>query len=96
MVMRTIRNQLGRIAVGTALLFGGLGVGYGTMGGSAAVAQAPVEHHPHIHAALRELREARRELKEANHDFGGHRLEALKATDHAIRQLEKALQYDRK
>jgi hypothetical protein len=47
--------------------------------------------HPHMHQALHELKECRAELKEAAHDFGGHREEALKATDAAIKQLEIAL-----
>ena len=46
------------------------------------------EHHPHISAALKELRETRHELKEAKHDFEGHREDALKAVDAAITQLE--------
>jgi Spy/CpxP family protein refolding chaperone len=51
-------------------------------------------HHPsHMHAALHELKEARHELKEAKHDFGGHREAALKAVDHAIHQIELALEY---
>lgn len=54
------------------------------------------EQHPHIRAALRELREARRELETAAHDFGGHRKEALEAVDNAIKQLQEALQYDKK
>lgn len=59
-----------------------------------AAASAP-EPHPHIRAALHELREARAELKTAAHDFGGHRVEALEATDQAIRQLEECLKYDK-
>ncbi len=51
------------------------------------------ERHPRLRAALHELREARKELKEADHDFGGHREEAVKATDHAIEQIEKALKW---
>jgi hypothetical protein len=35
-------------------------------------------------------------LKEADHDFGGHRKEALEAVDVAIKQLELALKYDKK
>ena len=68
---------------------------------SGAIAQAfaaeasPAERHPHIRAALHELREARGELKTAAHDFGGHRVEALEATDKAIRQLEECLKYDK-
>ena len=59
-------------------------------------AAPPAEQHPHIRAALHELREARRELETAAHDFGGHRKEALEAVDNAIRQLQEALQYDKK
>lgn len=54
------------------------------------------EPHPHIRGALRELREAKRELETAAHDFGGHRKEAVEAVDTAIRQLQEALQYDKK
>ncbi|PYY01562.1 MAG: hypothetical protein DMG64_05925 [Acidobacteria bacterium] len=54
------------------------------------------EHHPHIRSAIRELEEAKRELQAAAHDFGGHRLEALKACDEAIHQLHSALPYDKK
>jgi len=50
------------------------------------------EGHPHMHASLAELKEARRELKEAAHDFGGHRAEALKAVDAAIKQMRQALE----
>ena len=85
-----------------ALSFCLLGAGFGlvTCGGPATVsAKSPAEkkeRHPHIHRAIEELREARRELKEADHDFGGHRKEALEAVDVAIRQLELALKYDKK
>ena len=54
------------------------------------------ERHPEIHRALRELREAKRDLEKAAHDFDGHRVEALKDVDHAIRQLELALKSDRR
>ena len=54
------------------------------------------ERHPHIRKALEELREARRDLKEADHDFGGHREEAVEAIDVAIKQLELALKFDKK
>lgn len=48
-------------------------------------------HHPHIHHALHELREARSVLKKAPHNFGGHRAKALVAINDAIRQLDLAL-----
>jgi F0F1-type ATP synthase epsilon subunit len=53
------------------------------------------EHHPEIHEALHALERARDHLQHANHDFGGHREEALRACDHAIEQLRLALQFDR-
>ena len=54
------------------------------------------EQHPHIRAALQELRDAKQELQTAAHDFGGHRVEAVQAVDNAIKQLQIALQYDKK
>jgi len=92
-------RKLGRYA-GTAVLAGGLLLGSMSLipGDRGTVAAKPPveERHPHIHRALRELREARIELKEADHDFGGHRKEALEAVDRAIRQLDRALRFDRK
>ena len=54
------------------------------------------ERHPHIRGAIKELQEAKRELQTADHDFGGHRADALRSVDEAIRQLQIALQYDKK
>jgi hypothetical protein len=63
---------------------------------AAAAAPAPTpEPHPEIRDALEALRKARFRMEHAAHDFGGHRLEALKATDEAIRQLQICLQFDR-
>lgn len=50
--------------------------------------------HPEIREALKSLRHAREHLARASHDFHGHREEAVRATDEAIRQLEICLQYD--
>ena len=60
------------------------------------VVKGSAEQHPHIRASIRELREARHELETAAHDFGGHRKEAIEAIDNAIKQLQEALQYDKK
>jgi len=60
---------------------------------AAAAAPAP-EPHPEIRDALEALRKAKFRMQHA-HDFGGHREEALKATDEAIRQLQICLQFDR-
>jgi hypothetical protein len=51
-------------------------------------------NHPEIQAALDALRDARTHLHEAKHDFQGHRVDAIKAIDEAIRQLKVCMQYD--
>jgi hypothetical protein len=56
---------------------------------------APAEQHPQIRDAIAALRNARAHLEHAAHDFGGHRVEAIKATDEAIHQLEICLKYDK-
>jgi hypothetical protein len=53
-----------------------------------AVAQP---RHPHIRAAVGALEAAQQELREAAHDFCGHRAQALKDTDAALRQLRQAM-----
>lgn len=63
---------------------------------AAAAVPAPApEPHPEIRDALEALRKARFRMEHAAHDFGGHRVEALKATDEAIRQLQICLQFDK-
>ena len=49
--------------------------------------------HPRIAAAIQALRDARAYMQEAPHDFNGHRVDAIRATDEAIRQLNFALAY---
>ena len=58
-------------------------------------AATPAEPHPQIREALGALRRAKEHMEHAAHDFGGHRVEALKATDEAINQLEICLKYDK-
>jgi hypothetical protein len=53
------------------------------------------ERHPAIRNAIRALEKAKVDLKNADHDFGGHREAALKECDAAIEQLKLALQYDK-
>jgi hypothetical protein len=53
------------------------------------------EPHPEIQAALRSLERAKRHLERAAHDFGGHRVDAIKAIDAAREQLTLALQFDK-
>jgi hypothetical protein len=58
-------------------------------------AKATPPDHPEIRDALAALHHAKEHLEHAAHDFGGHRVEAIRATDEAIRQLEICLKYDR-
>jgi hypothetical protein len=61
----------------------------------AAAGPATPEPHPQIRDAIASLRRAKEHLEHAKHDFGGHRVEAIRATDAAIQQLETCLKYDR-
>jgi hypothetical protein len=61
--------------------------------GLAAIPAPPP--HPEIREAIASLRRAREHLDHAAHDFGGHRVEAIKATDEAIRQLQLCLEFDK-
>lgn len=58
-------------------------------------AAAPAEPHPQIREALGALRRAKEHMEHAAHDFGGHRVEALAATNKAIEQLEICLKFDK-
>ena len=78
------RHALASVSVGTAIL------------AATIVSAQSAERHPHIRTALRELEQAREELRRADHDFGGHRVDAVAACDRAIEQLRVALQFDRK
>lgn len=60
-----------------------------------ATTATPAERHPEIREAIASLRRAKQHLEHAAHDFGGHRVEAVRATDEAIHQLEDCLKYDR-
>jgi hypothetical protein len=64
-----------------------------SLGGAGLYAQNERAMHPRIAAAISALRDAREYLVAAPHDFGGHKAEAIRASDNAIRQLELALRY---
>jgi hypothetical protein len=55
----------------------------------------PAEPHPQIKEALAALRRAKEHMEHAAHDFGGHRVEAIEATNRAIQQLELCLKFDK-
>jgi hypothetical protein len=98
-----MKKKIIALSVATLVLFGGVA--------SVAIAETPTtvppgrtpssnpehhERHPAIRAAIRALEHAKKELQAADHDFGGHRAEALAECDKAIEQLKLALQYDKK
>jgi hypothetical protein len=49
--------------------------------------------HPRLASAIAALKDARAYLEHAPHDFGGHKAEAIRASDEAIHQLNLALAY---
>jgi hypothetical protein len=49
--------------------------------------------HPRIATAVEALKDARAYLVAAPHDFGGHKADAIRSTDAAIRDLNQALRY---
>jgi hypothetical protein len=53
------------------------------------------DRHPRIHKAIGCLEAAIAELKAAPHDFGGHRADAVAASERAVEQLRLALSYDK-
>jgi len=61
----------------------------------AAAPAALPEPHPEIRETIESLRRAKGHLEHAAQDFGGHRVEAIKATDEAIHQLQDCLKYDK-
>jgi len=60
-----------------------------------AAGAAHAEPHPRIRAAIRALEDAKNDLEHAAHDFGGHRVEAIRAINAAIEQLHEALRFDK-
>lgn len=54
------------------------------------------EAHPRIEAAMKALENAKSELQQAAHDFGGHRVKALEHINQALEECRAALRYDAK
>jgi hypothetical protein len=79
-----MKRQILRFAPWVALMAMGL------IGTSRPANTEPQERHPRIRAAVDALRDANEYMRSAPHDFCGHKVEAMRATDAAIRQLELA------
>ena len=56
----------------------------------------PPERHPHIRAAFEALRSAQEELRTGATDFCGHKADAMRDVAAAQRQLQFALECDRR
>ena len=71
----------------------GLVMGAVLTAGVSLYAQNERAMHPRIAKAIAALRDAREYMQAAPHDFGGHKVDAIRATDEAIKQLNFALAY---
>lgn len=49
--------------------------------------------HPRIAQAIDDLEAAIQYMQAAPHDFGGHKANAIQASQHALQQLRQALKY---
>ncbi len=83
------------------ILLGGPKVhSFGSSTAIAAPAPAPVAEPmparcPNIHEARARLEEAEKEMRDARHDFCGHKVDAMRAVHAAIEQLRLAEDCDR-
>ncbi len=53
------------------------------------------EPHPEVRRAMRALQNAKADLEKAAHDYGGHRVQAIKSIDEALGHLKEALKFDK-
>ena len=49
------------------------------------------EKHPEMMAAKKHLEEAKSNLKKAAHEYNGHRVKAIEATEKAIKEIEEGI-----
>ena len=88
------------VAIVTALLIGTpwtsvLADGSATSGGGPGTPgyREEKQEHPNIRKAIHALHGAIKYMQKAPHDFGGHREEAVKDSEEAIKQLQLALEF---
>ncbi len=99
-----MKNRLiATIGIGTALLGTGALVtnAYGlqpqpTSGNKRGIRMERREKHPEIMRAMRNLEQAKRNLQNGAHDFGGHRAKALEHTEQALQECREALKFDKR
>jgi hypothetical protein len=64
-----------------------------SVGGIALNAQNERMMHPRINRAIVALKDAVEYMKAAPHDFGGHKEDAIRASEEALRQLHLAMEF---
>ncbi len=77
------------------LLTGLAGAAVGVAGLTKLATPAFAEPQPHMQAALAALETARNELQAAEHDKAGHRANALRLVNEAIREVHEGMRADR-
>jgi len=50
-------------------------------------------NQPHMGQAIVDLREARKQLKDAEHDKGGYRAQAIQSVNDAIQKVRQGIQF---
>lgn len=85
-----MKRQILRFAPWLALMV------LGVLGTSRPANTEPQERHPRIRSAVVALRDAQEYMRTAAHDFCGHRVDAMRDTNAALRQLELAQECDRR
>jgi hypothetical protein len=87
--MLTIPKSVSIVGVVTSLLLGTAVLGFGQ--NPAPMPKRDPERHPHIRAAMADLRKAANQLEHADHDFGGHRAKAVALVKQAEDELREAI-----
>ena len=54
------------------------------------------DDRPHMDDAKKALENAKKQLKEAAHDYNGHRAKALELVDQAIKEINEGLESEKK
>lgn len=62
---------------------------------AALMAPMPMNHCPNIQHAIDAIQSAMNSMSKANHDYCGHKEEAIAAANHAVEQLRLAEDCDR-
>jgi hypothetical protein len=80
----------------TALAAAALTVAFAGGAVMAVGGQTKREGHPVLRNSIRQIETIKDHLQKAPSDFGGHRVAAIEALNHAISELQQAIQADKK